>query len=151
LENLAHLTALAQYFSTAAKVCATRKQLCLFFAFQILIRILLNFKVHTTRQRDHKMKTGKNTPKTIVHLDTNINYLWTLQRQMKAHLKAINTAHKNIPALRKKADEDGVPGSNEAFNTPIIGLQEDCDHLITIAENIRAFAGQLLTHNPEEW
>ena len=97
------------------------------------------------------MKTGKATPSTIVYINDGVNFLVHQQRVMKGHLKAISTAHKNIALLRKKASNDGEPGSNEAFNLPVVELQEDCDRLITLAQNIKAHASVLLAHNPEEW
>jgi hypothetical protein len=97
------------------------------------------------------MKTGKTTPATIKHLDNDIDFIWHMQRVMKAHLKAVYNAHKNIPALRQKASDDGVPGSSEAFNLPVVELREDCDRLILVAQTIKAFTETLLAHEPEDW
>ena len=97
------------------------------------------------------MKTAKNTPSTIKHLDNDIDFLWHTQRVMKAHLKAIYNAHKNIPTLRQKASDDGAPGSNEAFNLPVVELREDCDRLIAVAKCIKAYTEVLMANEPENW
>ena len=97
------------------------------------------------------MRITKKTPKTIGYLNSNIGFVLTVRQTMENHLKAISAAHRNIPALRKKASDDGVPGSPEAFNLPVIELQEDCDRMIRLVENIKRLTTTLLERDPEDW
>lgn len=97
------------------------------------------------------MKTGKNTPKVIVHLDTNINFLWNLQRELKFRLKTLNDAHKHLTELREKAFDEGIPLSNAVFYGPVFDLKAGALGLVNLAGNITDFADELLSKQPEDW
>lgn len=93
----------------------------------------------------------KEIPQTIIIIRQNLDNLWELQRKMNADLMGVVHSYQNIPAIRQKAFDDGIPGSNEGFNWSIVELQETARTVIEVSECIKALAEVLLSQNPEDW
>jgi len=72
-------------------------------------------------------------------------------RFLDGYLTSVVRAWKNVKQLRKKASEDGVPGSNEAFYGPVMELRAHSENLKSLANNILAHTDVLLSKPPEEW
>ena len=97
------------------------------------------------------MRTNKKTPKTITHINENILFLSKLQKEMNEHLMAVANAYRNMPELRQKAYDEGMPGDTQEFYGPLFDLKAAAGSLVTLASHIKAFADVLLAKPPEEW
>lgn len=107
---------------------------------------------HGSKKGGDGVKTNKHTtPNAIICMNAIIDHMWGVHRGLKQQLRTVNSTHKNIPALRQKASDDGIPGSNEAFNLPLVNMQESANAMIALSERLKDFAEHLLSKNPEDW
>ena len=96
-------------------------------------------------------KTGYKEPQALVSLSKQIQAFSMMAHPLAQLRRDIVRAHKNIPALRQKTWEDGIPGSNEPFVTPIIALEDGIEETIRFLQNMKADCAQLRNTDPENW
>lgn len=63
----------------------------------------------------------------------------------------LDKLQRDLPAMRQRAYDAGVPGSNEEINTPLVEISEACYTAIDRIRGINATVQLLLSKEPEEW
>lgn len=91
------------------------------------------------------------TPKALLAIQNEISHLRPRAHEMAVDVRALKLIHKNRAALRQQASDDGVPGSDEAFNAPLFVLEQKADRLIALANRIKQTAEFLRNRKVEDW
>jgi hypothetical protein len=98
-----------------------------------------------------KARLSKSTPAVVQSLNTNIELIADIHRQLIRRLYAVAKTHQRTNAIRKQAYDDGYPGSNEVFNTAIFNLEDEAKYLIQVAQGIVDKCLHLRNTPPENW
>src|SRR5438045_2543693 len=98
-----------------------------------------------------KVAIKANTPTIIKCINSNLKKVAETHVRLMTQLNEVIVAHEYIDEIRQKAWHDGVPKSNEDFNTPLINLEEEADFLIQVAQAIKDYSSSLRSIDPENW
>jgi len=91
------------------------------------------------------------TPTTLKAINCNVRKVADIHEMLVAKLKNLVAVQTNIESLRQKAYFEGVPGSYEAFNTPIFILEDELNFLIQVAEGTKTLLNDLKAVPVERW
>ena len=91
------------------------------------------------------------TPRTLRDISLELQRIQQVRREITIQLRQAEFAHKHIDLLRQKMDNEGLPGSDEPFNTPLLELEHHADYLAKIASRIKDLSQFLRSNRVEDW
>ena len=91
------------------------------------------------------------TPTSLKAINGNIRRLSEAKQRLLMGLKLAVAAHENREALKQKMYDDGVPGSNEPFVTPLLLIEDEADFLIQLAQGIKNHSQVLRNYDVDLW
>jgi hypothetical protein len=91
------------------------------------------------------------TPASITAIEENVRTIESLRGNLMRTSQAVLSTFVHAERLRHEAWQEGVPGSNESFVTPVFALEAECDAMIALMNQIKAQAAQIRNEEIQNW
>jgi hypothetical protein len=91
------------------------------------------------------------TPLLLKEINAALKQIIDTHQRMLTDLSVSANSSKNIPQLRQKAWDAGIPGSNRDFNIPLSDLNTKAQRVKILADQIIDCTKLLSNMEPEDW